>query len=122
MTAQVPKDVADRFEAAVVSWRWGLGVAHSEKLGQNLWYFLYRSGCQIKWKYNIFALIQSYTSTLWQNKHQEAGTKSDEPLDDKHKSGMEPVTERARDLKDVAEAKGSGDDTRAPEAGFPADK
>ncbi|KAK2080782.1 hypothetical protein QBZ16_000636 [Prototheca wickerhamii] len=73
VTAQVPKDVADRFEAAV-------------------------------------------------NKHQEAGTKSDEPLDDKHKSGMEPVTERARDLKDVAEAKGSGDDTRAPESGFPADK
>lgn len=44
-------------------------------------------------------------------------------LDEKHKSGMEPLPERARNLTAVAEAKmqsGGKAETRTPDIGFPA--
>lgn len=54
-----------------------------------------------------------------QNKHQSEHTTSDVPLEETHRSGMEPLAERARDMEPVAKAKVQGKETRTPDVGFP---
>ena len=53
---------------------------------------------------------------------QSGAARPSAPLDDTHKSGLEPVSERARDLTAVTEAKirsGDAAETRSPNIGFP---
>lgn len=64
---------------------------------------------------------QVLTCAICRNKVNASGKGVE--LDDKHKSGMEPLPERARNLTEVAEAKmrsGGKAETRKPEIGFPA--
>ncbi|PSC71328.1 CCR4-NOT transcription complex subunit 10 [Micractinium conductrix] len=58
------------------------------------------------------------------SKHADSGEGVGSNIDSEtHKSGMEPLTERARNLTEVAEEKmrtGGTGETRTPEVGFPA--
>jgi hypothetical protein len=58
-----------------------------------------------------------------QGAHERTAGTGPQPIDDKHKSGFEEVSDRARNLTAVTEAKvqsGGEADTRHPDVGFPA--